>query len=287
MLRFVLLILLSGAASAAAAAVDFDAAARVYQAAEVRSQVRASLAAMPERMRQMFSADAAGRLSAEQLDAVAAGAKHGFRIAVFEPAAIAALAANLDPSSLKKSVEFLDSAVGRRMVAADVALAGKDQATIEKIMSGEIAVPTTPQRDAQIVRLEAAAHSADAALQVYLQMGRSIAIGTAIGEGADPVAAEARASKAVDTEARGRLAASLKVSLRRYMAYGYRDLSDADLKVLQAFLESKAGRSYVHAYTEAMNAGFDAMSRRCGEQIGEAWRELSANAARTPPGAGK
>jgi hypothetical protein len=44
-----------------------------------------------------------------------------------------------------------------------------------------------------------------------------------------------------------------------------------------------------------MNAGFDAMSRRCGERIGESWRELAvasrvaaaaakpASAAAAPP----
>jgi hypothetical protein len=280
MLRFAFLMLLSADLSAAAASVDFDTAAQVYQAAQVRVQVRASLVSMPEKMRQMFSADAAGRLTTEQLDAVVAGASRGFRIDVFEPPAIAAFAANLDPSAARKTLEFLAGDLGRRMVAADVALAANDSATVDKIMAGGLAAPSTPQRDALIAKLEEDAHSTEGALQVYLRMGRSIAIGTAIGEGADPIAADERAQKAVDTEAREKLAAGLRTSLRHYMAYGYRDLSDADLKGLQSFLESKAGKAYVHAYTQAMDAGFDAMSRRCGERIGEAWRELSANAAR-------
>jgi hypothetical protein len=59
------------------------------------------------------------------------------------------------------------------------------------------------------------------------------------------------------------------------MAYGYRDLSDADLKQLLAFLDSSTGKRYVAAYTTSLGAGFDAMGRRCGEQIGESWRELA------------
>ena len=70
------------------------------------------------------------------------------------------------------------------------------------------------------------------------------------------------------------------------MAYGYRDLSDADLKGLLAFLNSTAGKRYVAAYNAAMNAGFDAMGRRCGEQIGESWRELAlVQPAEQPPAA--
>jgi hypothetical protein len=63
--------------------------------------------------------------------------------------------------------------------------------------------------------------------------------------------------------------------LRRYMAYDYRDFSDADLKHLLDFLQSAPGRRYVSAYMASMGAGFDAMGRRCGEQIGDSLHELA------------
>ena len=63
--------------------------------------------------------------------------------------------------------------------------------------------------------------------------------------------------------------------MRRYMAYGYRDLSDADLKHVLSFLQSTAGKRYVSAYIASLGAGFDAMGRRCGEQLGESLRELA------------
>ena len=68
---------------------------------------------------------------------------------------------------------------------------------------------------------------------------------------------------------------NMREPLRRYMAYGYRDLSEADLKRLLSFLESRAGTAYVTAYTAAMGAGYDAMGKKCGEQLGEAFRELA------------
>jgi len=83
--------------------------------------------------------------------------------------------------------------------------------------------------------------------------------------------------------------------VRRSLTWGYRDLSTADLREMVAFLHRRAGEHYVGAYLAAMNAGFDAMSRRCGERIGESWRELAvasrvaaaaakpASAAAAPP----
>jgi hypothetical protein len=60
-----------------------------------------------------------------------------------------------------------------------------------------------------------------------------------------------------------------------FLAYSYRDMSDADLKRLLAFLQSAAGQRYVSAYIASLGAGFDAMGRRCGEQLGESLRELA------------
>jgi hypothetical protein len=286
MIRFALLLLFSANLYAAvqhaeAAGVDIDTAARLYQAAEVREQVRASLDSMPAKIRQMFAVDAAA-ITPKQLDAVDSAAKRGFQIFVFEPPALDAFANNLDAATVRKSLEFLASDVGRRMVAADVALARLDEPTIDKIMSGELAVPSTPERDSLTAKLEHETQSTDSAVEIYLRIGRSLAVGTAIGSGMDPVAADQRAEKATDAAQRDDLGKNLREPLRRYLAYGYRELSDEDLQRLSAFLETHAGKRYVTAYNAAMSAGFDAMSKRCGEQIGESWREL-AEAQLAPP----
>jgi hypothetical protein len=279
MRRLALLFLLSvtAAATAAAAAVpvDIDTAATVYQAAAIRDQVRASLTSMPGKMRTMFATDSAEKLSDSYLAAVSAAAERGFRIDIFEPPALAALAADLDAATVAKSTAFLDSDLGRRMVAADVAIAELDEPTIAKIMDGALSAPSDPKRDALLDQIEAATRSTDSAVDIYLGIGRALAVGTAIGSGMDPVAADLRASKAADAGARTDLANSLHAPLRRYIAYGYRDLSEADLKRLLKFLDSAAGRRYVLAYNAAMSAGFGAMAKRCGEQIGDRWRELA------------
>ena len=116
-----------------------------------------------------------------------------------------------------------------------------------------------------------------------MSMGRALAIGTAIGSGLDPVAADGRVRKSADSS-RKEMEENLREPLRRYMAYGYRDLTDADLKGLLAFLETAAGKRYVTAYIAALGAGFDAMGRRCGEQIGESWRELAQTQPAAAPG---
>jgi hypothetical protein len=292
MFRYILLMLVSAglyAANlrAAESTVDIETAAKIYQDAAVREQVRASLGSMPEHIRQLFSADAAAHLSDAQLKAVTGAAERGFRIDVFEAPALNALAANLDSSTVKKTEAFLSSDLGRRMVAADVALAKQDEATIDKIMNGEITAPSTPQRDALFDKLEHATRSTESTVHIFLSMGQAVAVGTAVGAGRDPAAVEVDARKSGEASRPG-LEQNMREPLRRYLAYGYRDLSESDLKHLLAFLESAPGKRYVSAYIASLGAGFDAMGKRCGEQLGESLRELaqaqmSAPAANPPP----
>jgi Uncharacterized protein conserved in bacteria (DUF2059) len=273
MFRFALLLMMSATAHSLQP-VDIETAAKVYQDAAVREQVRASLGVMPAHMRQLFSADSTAQLSDQQLDLVTAAAKRGFRIDVFEPPALTAFAANLDAPSVTKSEAFLASDLGRRMVAADVATAKLEEATIDKIMTGAIAEPTTSQRDALFDKLERALRSTESTVQIFLSMGQAVAIGTAVGAGRDTAAVAESARKSGEASRSG-LEQNMREPLRRYLAYSYRDLSDEDLKRLLAFLESPAGKRYVSANIAAMGAGFNAMGRRCGEHLGESLRELA------------
>jgi hypothetical protein len=282
MMRFALLLFLSAQVHAAESTVDIDTAAKVYQAAAMREQVRASLGAMPEHIRQLFSADNSVKLSEPQLAAVSAAAVRGFRIDVFEAPALQAFAAHLDSATVTKSAAFLASDLGRRMVTADVALATLGEANIDKVMNGEITAASTPKRDALVDRLERATHSTESTVQIFLDMGKAVAVGTAIGSGMDPVAVEERARKSGESSRAG-LEENMRLPMRRFLAYGYRDLSDADLKRLLAFMESSPGKRYVAAYNVAMGAGFDAMGRRTGEQLGESLRELAMAEAPPPP----
>ena len=273
MFRFAFLMFVSTGVYATQS-IDIETAARIYQEASTREQVRASLGAMPEHIRQLFSADVAAQLSSRQLDAVTAAAKRGFRIDVFEVPALSALAANLDPATEKKTEAFLVSDLGRRMVAADMATAIIEESRLDKIMKGEITVPSTPQRDVLFDKIEQAARSTESTVQIFLSMGQAVAIGTAVGAGRDASKVADSARKSGEATRAG-LEEDMKVPLRRYLAYSYRDLSDADLKHLLAFLESPPGRRYVSAYIASLGAGFNAMGRRCGEQLGESLRELA------------
>jgi len=281
MFRFVVLMFMTVNVFAAQSTVDIDTAARVYLDAAVRDQVRASLGAMPEHIRQLFAADNSVQLSPAQLAAVDAAALRGFRIDVFEAPALESFAAHLDPATVAKTHAFLTSEPGRRMVAADVAVAQIGEANIDKVMSGDITAPSTPKRDALFDKIERATHSTESTVQVFLGMGQSVAVGTAIGSGMDPVAVDERAHKSGEASRPG-LEENMRVPMRRFVAYGYRDLNDADLEHILSFLESAAGQHYVAAYNAAMGAGFIAMGRRTGEQLGESLREL-AQAQMAPP----
>jgi hypothetical protein len=274
MLRFAFLMFLSTSLYAAQSAVDIDTAAKIYQDAAIREQVRASLGSMPAHIRQLFSADSAAQLSDRQLELVTAAAVRGFRIDVFEAPALSALAANLDPATVKKADAFLQSDLGRRMVEADVATATLEEARIDKIMDGQLTSASTPQRAALFNKLELAQKSAESTVQIFLSMGEAVAVGTAVGSGRDTAGVAERARTSGEAT-RVSLENNMREPLRRYLAYSYRDMSDADLKRLLAFLESAPGKRYVSAYIASLGAGFDAMGRRCGEQLGESLRELA------------
>ncbi len=289
MRRLLLLMCLTANAFAVESTVDIDTAAKVYQEAAIREQVRASLGAMPEHIRQLFAADTTAKLSDIQLAAVSAAAVRGFRIDVFEAPALQALARHMDSATVAKTEAFLTSELGRRMVTADVALATLGEENIDKVMNGEITAPSTPKRDQIFDRLERATHSTESTVDIFLSMGQAVAVGTAVGSGLDSAAVAERAHKSGEASRAG-MEENMRLPMRRFMAYGYRDLSDADLKHLLSFLESSPGRRYVTAYNASMEAGFDAMGRRTGEQLGESLRELAqaqmAPQPELPPPAG-
>jgi hypothetical protein len=264
----------AGGVRAAAAGVDIDTAATVYQAAEMREQVRASLGSMPGQIRKMFEHDASAKLSDDEIAAITAAAERGFRIDVFETPALSALAQKLDPGTVAKTESFLASDLGKRMVAADVATAAMGQDNIDRVMSGEITAPSTPKRDAVFDRIEKAARSTQSTVDIFLSMGEAVAVGTAIGSGLDRASIAERAKKSGDA-GRAELEESMRIPMRRFLAYSYRDLSDEDLKHLLSFLQSRAGTRYVAAYNDAMGAGFDAMGKRTGERLGESLREIA------------
>jgi hypothetical protein len=264
----------AGAVHAAGPGVDIDTAATIYQAAEVREQVRASLGSMPAQIRQMFERDSSAKLSDEQLAAVKAAAERGFRIDVFEAPALSALAQNLDAATVVKAEAFLSSDLGKRMVADDVASAAMGQENIDKVMNGDISAPSTPKRAAIVEKLEKASKSTESTVDVFLSMGQAVAVGTAIGSGLDQGSIAERAKKSGDA-GRAELEDSMRLPMRRFLAYSYRDMSDSDLKHLLSFLESPAGVRYVTAYNASMGAGFDAMGKRTGERLGESLRELA------------
>ena len=282
MRRFVLLLCLAANVHAGESTVDIDTAAKIYQEAAVREQVRASLGAMPEHIRQLFASDASAKLSDTQLAAVTAAAVRGFRIDVFEAPALQALANHLDTATLAKTEAFLTSDLGKRMVSADVALATLGESNIDKVMSGEITAPSTPKRDVIFDRLERATHSTESTVDIFLSMGQAVAVGTAVGSGLDSAAVAERAHQSGEASRAG-MEENMRLPMRRFMAYGYRDLSDSDLKHLLAFMESTPGRRYVTAYNASMGAGFDAMGRRTGEQLGESLRELAQVQMAPPP----
>jgi hypothetical protein len=275
-------------ASVAAAAVDIDTAAQLYQAADIREQVRASLASMPAHIRKLFQGNTSTALSDMQLAAVNVAAVRAFRIDVFEAPALSAFAANLNADTVKKAEAFLATDVGKRWVAADLALASLSDADADKIMDGDTVAASTPQRNVLFEKLERAERSSESTVQILLTMGTAVATGTAVGSGMDPGPVEARARKSGDAS-RQTLEDNYREPLGRYMAYGYRDLSDADLKQVLSFLQSSAGKQYISAYLASLSAGFYAMGRRCGEQLGESLRELAMaqlateNANHDPP----
>jgi hypothetical protein len=229
---------------------------------------------MPGQIRKLFQGNTSTPLTDSQLQAVNLAATRAFRIDVFDAPALSAFAANLDADTLKKAEAFLATDSGKRMVAADLGLASLSDADADKVMNGDISAPSTPQRNALFEKLERAERSSESTVQILLTMATAVAAGTAVGSGMDPGPVEQRARKSGEAS-RQTMEENMREPMRRYMAYGYRDLSDADLKRVLAFLQSTEGKRYISAYLASLGAGFYAMGKRCGEQLGESFRELA------------
>ena len=203
MLRYLVLTMFVASAAAGASAgayaavppVDIDTAAKIYQDAGIREQVRASLPSMPNQIRKIFADNGSAKMTDQQLAAVNAAAARAFRIDVFEAPALNALAANLDALTVKKAETFFATDYGKRMVEADVALASLEEAQVDKIMEGEIMAPSTPAREVLFDKIERAERSSESTVRIFLNMGTAVAVGTAIGSGIDVAAVEAQAKK--------------------------------------------------------------------------------------------
>lgn len=291
MFRLALLSAFLGAASLTDAAVpphvDMDTAAQLYQEAAIREQVRASLGSMPAHIRKLFQGNTSTPLTPSQLDAVNVAAVRAFRIDVFEAPALSAFAANLDADTVKRAEVFLETDAGRKMVAAELGLASLSDADGDKVMNGDTVVPGTPQRNVLFDKLERAERASESTVQILLTMGTAVAAGTAVGSGVDPGPIEEHARKSGEAS-RQSLEENLREPMRRYLAYGYRDVGDADVKQILSFLQTSVGKQYISAYIASLGAGFDAMGRRCGEHLGESLRELAmAQLEQTPAPAPK
>jgi hypothetical protein len=273
-LRLAFLVGFAATANAVVAPVDIDTAAQLYQAAEIREQVRATLGTMPGHIRKLFQGNTSTPLSETQLAAVDVAAIRAFRLDVFEAPALSAFAANLDADTVKKTEAFLATDAGRRWVAADLGLASLNDADADKIMNGDMVAASTARRSVLFEKLERAERSAESSVLILLTMETAVAMGTAVGSGMDPGPIEQRTRKSADAS-RQTLEDNLREPMRHYLSYGYRDLSDADLKQVLSFLQSSAGKQYISAYLSSLSAGFYAMGRRCGEQLGESLRELA------------
>jgi hypothetical protein len=274
MFRFAFLLSLAGLAQAGVPPVDMDTAAQLYQEAAIREQVRASLGSMPAQIRKLFQGNTSTPLTDAQLEAVNLAATHAFRIDVFDAPALSAFAANLDADTLKKAEAFLETDAGKQMVAAELGLASLSDADADKVMDGDLSAPSAPQRNALFEKLERAERASESTVMILLTMGTAVATGTAVGSGMDPGPVEQRTRKSGEAS-RQSMEENLREPMRRYLAYGYRDVSDADVKRALSFLQSTAGKQYISAYLASLGAGFYAMGRRCGEQLGESLRELA------------
>src|ERR1700735_440624 len=256
---------LGGLVQAGVPPVDMETAAQLYQEAAIREQVRASLGSMPRQIRKLLQGNTSTPLTDAQLDAVKLAATRAFRIDVFDAPALSAFAANLDLDTLKKAEAFLATDAGKQMVAAELGLASLSDADTDKVMNGDITDPSTPQRHAIFEKLERAERSSESTVQILLTMGTAVAAGTAVGSGMDPGPVEQRARKSGEAS-RQTLEENMREPMRHYMAYGYRTVSDADLRHVLSFLQSTAGKQYISAYLASLGAGFYSMGRRWGGQ---------------------
>ena len=280
--RFAVLLLLASRLHAAESAVDIDTAAKIYQAAAVREQVRASLGRDAGAIAPAIRAETSPRkLSDSNSRRSRPPRSAAFASTCSRRLRSRALAENLDPPTVAKVQAFLASDLGRRMVAADVAEARggrRDQRQDhERRSRGALdaearrAVRETGARDPR---------STESPVQIYLSHGRGR--GHRYRHRLRPGPESVAERRARNGEAsRAELEESMRVPMRKILAYRYRTLSDCGSQA-HAGVSGVARREALRDRLQRLAWGrvSDAMGRRTGEQLGEALREMAQAQAR-------
>ena len=167
--------------------------------------------------------------------------------------------------------------LGKRMVAADVAEAADlARRSIDKVMNGELAAPSTPKRDALFEKLERATRSDRIARRRSSSHGPGGRHRHRHRLRPGPESGRRAGAKSAKPAARN-WRKSMRVPMRRFLAYGYRTLT---IRTSSTFWRSwnLAGRQALRGppTTHRWRPASSAMGKRTGEQLGEAcanWRK--------------
>lgn len=223
----------------------------------VRSGISSQLRSMPQQFEPEL-AMARGALPDEVIAALAEGAKESFVPETLQADITQSLASGLAVADMKRTLEWLETPAGRRVIGAEVAAAvGLTPQAMQAHMEALKRKPPVQKR----VQLIAELVTATKGVEHTANLVEGVALGIAVGmDAAQPAqkrqgvrALQARLREALPPE---RIRDSVALALPDMYHYIYREISDGDLSAYLDFSRSAAGVRYndavIAAFTEAM-----------------------------------
>ena len=264
--------LLSRAALAATAILSVPATAqtplelaeRLYE----RAAIAAQLAPIPAQFAQGLE-PYRGKMPDEVIAALVKGGEKSFAEEALRGGIVADIARKMKPDDIVKTLDWLDSLVGRRVTLAEAGAAadiGTD--AMRAWLGSEQGKARRPERDKALAELIRTTR----AVEIGAGFIEAVSLGIAVGmDATQPVekrigiaGLRARLRQAMPPE---RLRADVAAMLPPIYAYVYREVSDADLAAYVKFSASPLGSRYSEAVAGALVRALARASVSIGENM--------------------
>jgi hypothetical protein len=248
----------------APAQTPLELADRLYE----RAAVAAQIGPIPGQFVQGLE-EHRGSVPDEAIAALAEAGRRSFAEEALRSDIVAALARQMKPEDMVKTLDWLDGLAGRRVTLAEAAAAGSvTKANVEAWLEAEKGKPPRPARGKAIAELIRDTR----AVEIGAGFIEATSLGIAVGMDATQPVEKRIGVAGLRMRLRaamppGRLREDIAAMLPPMYAYVYREVSDADLDDYVRFCASPLGQRYSEALAAALVGALTRASVRVGEKL--------------------
>jgi hypothetical protein len=248
----------------APAQTPLELADRLYE----RAAVAAQIGPIPGQFVQGLE-EHRGSVPDEAIAALAEAGRRSFAEEALRSDIVAALARQMKPEDMVKTLDWLDGLAGRRVTLAEAAAAGSvTKANVEAWLEAEKGKPPRPARGKAIAELIRDTR----AVEIGAGFIEATSLGIAVGmDATQPVEKRIGAAglrlRLREAMPPDKLRSNVAAMLPPMYGYVYRGVGDADLAAYARFSGSPLGLRYGEAISDALIGALTRASVRVGEKL--------------------